>query len=309
MKTTKAAWVLLAAALVLAGCSKSPTEPDQGALTSAEIDQIKQSIEDDPLFTSDGTVLDDGEDPSFDTGVLGKSATPILPRGWTRKITDVERSVEVERLNDTTALATVVHTFTGQIRIAAKYSLQDTAFTIVTKNFVQTTSRKIKFFKNVLDRWVPREVTAAKGGTQGSQIRIDRVDVLMGADSISITDPNEYFLRLPRFGGREIPEFGQSTPMKVRVVVTSTASDTDFVSLHRPWLMMGPGVFRPLHVRMSLVSQTQIGSSFERVYELSWNAHVSGRHHVFVEAVTRESLFDDAAPFSSQMWGVPYIVQ
>lgn len=300
---------LLTAGLLLTGCSKSPTEPDQGALTETEINQIKQTIEQDPLFTSDGSVLDDGDASSFDQGVLGKAATPILPRGWGRRITGVERSVEVERVDDTTAIATVVHTFTGQIRIAAKYSLQDTTFTIITKSFTLTTSRRIKFFKNPLNRWVPREVTPVKGGTEGSQIVIRRVDVLLGTDSIGITDPNDYFLRLPRFGGREVPEFGQLTPMTVRVTVTSTASDTDFVSLHRPWMMVGPGVFRPLHARMNLVSQTQTGSSYERVYELSWNAHVSGRHHVFVEAVTRESLFDDAAPFSSQMWGVPYIVQ
>jgi hypothetical protein len=60
---------------------------------------------------------------------------------------------------------------------------------------------------------------------------------------------------------------------------------------------------------MRLVSQIQAGELYERVFEYSWAGHIVGRHTVLVEAVTRGSLHDDVAPFSTQIWGIPYVVQ
>ena len=65
----------------------------------------------------------------------------------------------------------------------------------------------------------------------------------------------------------------------------------------------------PPHEGMQLIWEPKTASGYERVYEASWETVVPGRHSFFISAVTRSSLFDDEAPFSAQLWGVPYITQ
>ena len=299
---------LVVLAVLISGCSKSLNGPELG-LTDLDKQEITQSIEGDPLFTSDANSLnDDGA-----TMTLGKTETPIYPRAWGRRIIQVTREVTFEQANDTTVIATVKTTISGTVVIRAKYSLQDTSLATINKPFTETTTRKIKFYKNPFPigrRWVHREVSAVKGGTEGSLVTINQVRVIMGTDTLTIDDPLNYFLKLGKFGGREVPELPSSfvQTITVQVSVTSADPDTDIVTFHRPYFMLGPGLFRPLSVRMTMVSQTQNGTAYSRVYEKSWTGLVLGRHHVFVGALTRSSVFDDAAAFSSQLWGVPYIV-
>ena len=302
--------MLLGAGLLLMGCQKEIAGPEVG---EKDLAALRELIASEPLFTSDGMTLNDGDVVSFSSGSLGKVTTPIYPRGWGRKITSVSRDVVFDPVSDTVIVATITHTITGEVKIAAKYSLSDTSITIITKPLSETTVRKVKFHRirrtdDPKRNWQPREVSGVKGGTQNSQVVINRIVVTIGTDTVNITDPTEYFMKLGRFGGREVPTFGSTQAIKVRVTITSTESDTDFVSLHRPGMMMGMN-FRPAHIRMQLVQQTVVSSGFQRVYEHSWNGHFPGRHHVFVSALTRQSLFDDQAPFSSKVWGVPYIVQ
>lgn len=298
---------MIAAGLTLIGCSKSSTGPDQGSLTSDDISQLNAIIQSDQLFDSGEATLNDGEAVSGDRESLGKTATPILPIAWGRKITGVNRSVDFERVDDSTVVATITFTFTGQFLIAGLYSLQDTAVSLITKDFTQTTTRKARFYKNALNRWALRAVSAVQGTTEGSEITITRVDVITDSDTLTITDPTTTFMRLPHFGGRELMQWGTSTPTTVRVTLTSASPDTDLVAIHRPW-MMG-SMFHPLRIRMNMVSQEQNGSVYVRVYELSWNAHIAGRHHLFVDAITRGTLFDDTEGVSAQLWGIPFIVQ
>ncbi len=216
-------------------------------------------------------------------------------------------------MNDTTVLATITTTLSGTVVIRAKYSLSDTTVTTVNKPFTEVLTRKVKFYKNPLSigrRWYHREVSAVKGGTEGSLVTINQVRAIVGTDTLTIDDPLNYWLKLGKFGGREVPELPSNflQNISVQVTVTSADPDTDIVTLHRPYFAMGSGMFKPLSVRMTMVSQTQNGSSYARVYEKSWTGVVIGRHHFFVGALTRSSIFDDAATFSSQLWGIPYIV-
>ena len=96
-------------------------------------------------------------------------------------------------------------------------------------------------------------------------------------------------------------------PLRVQVTVTSSAADSDFVYVHRPYFYAGQWQYR---AHMNLVSSASNGDgTYSRVYELSWKGVWQGRQDVLVSAVTRGSILDDAAPFSSQIWGVPFIVQ
>jgi len=298
--------ILVAMVLLTVGCKKS-TEPE-GVFTDADKAEIPSSIESDPLFAGDDNSLnDDGAGMT-----MGKTETPILPRAWGRRITSVTRNVSYDNQNDTTVVATVNVTIIGNIIIRAKYQPSDTLSTF-TKPFTEALTRIIKLYRNKSNlgrRWVSREVSAVKGGTQGSLVAITQIRVFMGNDTLTITDPLNYFLKLGKFGGREIPTLLASflQPIRVQVSVTSADPDTDLVALHRPYFALSAGKFKPATERMIMISQTISGSTYTRVYEKSWVGLLPGRHHVFVSALTRSSIFDDQAAFSSQLWGLPYIV-
>lgn len=284
--------------LVLWGC-QSPTDPIEDKFAV-----FQEMMESDPLFTSDATILAGDQDVASLS--LLKTSAPIIPVIWGRQVTSVTRSVTFEDFSDTVVIATVTGTITGNVKIAAIDSVGDTTITIVSKPFTETVTRKVKFAKiantdRVRDNWRMREISAVKGGTANSLITINELQAIIGSDTLTVTDPNEYFLRLGNFAGRQLPSLGMATPIKVRITITSTESDTDFVMLHRPAFL------RPVHARTALVSQTGSGP-YTRVYEFTWNSHIKGRHHFYVSAVTRNSLFDDSAPWATQLWGFPYLV-
>lgn len=289
---------VFASALLLWGC-QSTTEPVEDKFAV-----FQEMMDNDPLFTSDTTVLSGAQD--LPSGSLRKTSAAIVPVMWGRQVTSFTRTVSFEDLADTLVIATVTTMIMGNVKIAALDSLQDTTITIVSKPFEEQLTRKVKFFRiantnRVRDKWRMREISALKGGTTNSIISIDQLQAIIGTDTVTVTNPNEYFLRFSGFGGRQIPSLGMSTPITVRITVTSTESDTDFVMLHRA------AMTRPLHRRMTLISQTGSGP-YTRVYEFSWDSHIKGRHHFFVSAVTRNSLFDDVAPWATQLWGFPYLV-
>jgi hypothetical protein len=296
--------------LLLMGCDKqNSTEP---ALTDE--DAITALIAEDALFKSDDMLLNDGDPsvgPSFS---LAKSETAILPRAWGRKIESFQRSVNFSTLTDSTAEATITHTMSGFIWIRAKYSQQDTSLTTIKKNFTEITTRVAKFIrvnrhKDASKNWRISEISAVKGGTVGSQITINEIRFYVGSDTIVVTDPNSTFLQFAKGRGRCIPELSVNlnTPCRVQVTVTSTSADSDFVTVHRPFMMNNRWNYRS---PMVLLSSTSNGDgTFTRTYEHSWNGVWGGRHNVLVSALTRSTLFDDdPTKISSQIWGIPFIV-
>jgi len=308
-----AALVVLLTGAMLSGCSKSTTGPES-SVDGQDLAAIRTLILEDPLFTSDSYALDDGDLVTFGTS-LGKTANPIIPISWGRRVTSRNIEAQFENVNDTTVVATVTHTIKGDLIILAKTSTNDTAR--ITKPFTNVTVRKAKFYREgrISDPgrgWRPAEISGVKGGTEGSQVTITNLEVTIGNEIHVIADPTEYFFKVNRPGPRPLPVLATIQPIKVRVTLTSADPDTDWVSLHRPFMIviMGPEHrVKALHIRMKLVSQIQLGSLYQRVYEYTWAGHIPGRHTVLIDAVTRSSLFDDTAPFSTQIWGIPYIVQ
>lgn len=294
--------------LLLGGCKSSTTAPVED-----DYAVFQDMISSNQLFAEDTTVLGGGDSAPY-AQMLGKTTTPIIPVLWGRRITSFSRNVDFQNLNDTVVVATITCTISGVVRIAALDSVKDTTVSIINKPFTETTTRVVKFLR--VDRtsiprnnWKMREVSAVKGGTPNALLVINELVVVMGQDTVVVTDPNSYFLKLPGFAGRALPQITMSTPTMVRVTVTSTDPDTDFVMLHRPFSMVGASV-HPLHTRMDLVSQTNNGNgTFTRVYQKSWSSHVMGWHHFFVSGITRSSLFDDTAAWATQLWGFPYHVQ
>jgi len=291
------------------GCDKSSsTEP-----SVSDKDALSSIIADDALFSADNVLLNDG-DPTTTSAMysLAKTSTAIIPHNWGRKIESFSRTIDFAAITDTTAQATVTHTMTGFLWIRGKYTSSDTAVTTIKKPFTETTTRIVKFVRiartdNPKRNWKISEMSAVKGGTAGSQITINEIRFYAGDDTIIVTDPNTTFLKFAKGRGRFVPELSidPNTPLRVQVTVTSTSPDSDFVTAHRPLWYMNKWIYR---APMLLVSSNANGDgTFTRVYEHSWRGVWMGRHNLLVSALTRSSIFDDAANVSSQIWGVPFI--
>lgn len=301
----------LFSALCLIGCSKNSNpvtqnnnlgQPDQAAL--------EQMVSQDALFTSDASILNDG------STALAKSAGAFIPKNWARLINvdSVSRTVTFNKIDDTTVIATVTTYIAGQVGIRVKQTPTDT---IIYKPLSETFKRNVRFVRitSKIDttqfHWRLDAVTPMAGGTDSSGITILSVTFFTDSDTLQITDPLNYYLPIRRPMIRWcMPELPQSvtTGFKIQVTVKSTDPDSDIVVAHRPIWFLRAGVYR--RASMSLVSSVSNGDgTYTRVYENSWQGAWSGRHEAIVDAITRQSIYDETAPFSSQVWGIPYIVQ
>jgi hypothetical protein len=297
--------------LWMSGCDKnSSTEA-----TTSDREAISSIVAHDAFFQADVSLLNDGDPTSTPLYSLSKTDAAILPHAWGRKIESFHRDVNFTALTDSTAMATVTVTMQGFVWIRAKYALTDTVVQTIKKSFTETTTRIVKFIRinrstNALNNWKISEISAIKGGTVGSQITINELRFYTGSDTIIVTDPNNTFLAAERGPRRCIPQLiaNLTTPSRVEVTVTSSAPDSDIVSVHRPFWFVNRWLY---HAPMALVRSTNNGDgTFTHTYTSIWRGVWAGRQNMIVSAITRNSIFDnDTTQFSSQIWGVPFIVQ
>ncbi len=64
-------------------------------------------------------------------------------------------------------------------------------------------------------------------------------------------------------------------------------------------------------LKFKLISSTQNGSSYDKVYELQWNTPSvgGGFMHAVVNAVPKQTVYDDTAPVEEKSWGIPIAVK
>lgn len=64
-------------------------------------------------------------------------------------------------------------------------------------------------------------------------------------------------------------------------------------------------------LRFTLISSTQNGNVYNKVYELRWNAPSvgGGFMHAVVNAMPRQTVYDDTAPVEEKSWGIPMAVK
>ena len=297
----------------LGGCERSnmATQPDQ-TRPVAQQDQIAMGsiIAQDQLFTTDAAALSDA-DPS-----LAKTDAAIVPNGWGRKIQSTSRTVTYNQVNDSTVIATVTNTLSGQVWIRVKQTPRDT---IIYKPLAETLVHKVEFMRiplqnfPQLSNWKMVAVSGTQGGTSNMGISIQNVTLFAGQDTVQIMNPLDSLFQIPvtpkhqRWGLREW-DANPTDLFKVIVTVKSSDPDSDVVTAHRPIWFEFAGRF--MRAQMSLVSSVVNGDgTFTRVYENSWNGSFTGRFNVFVSALTRQSIYDNQAPFASQVWGIPFIIQ
>ncbi len=64
-------------------------------------------------------------------------------------------------------------------------------------------------------------------------------------------------------------------------------------------------------LRFKLISTTQNGSSYNKVYELQWNAPSTsgGFMHAVVNAFPNQTIYDDKTPVEEKSWGIPIAIK
>lgn len=285
-----------------------PDFPDDAALASM--------VENEELISNFDENFNDEDAITF---LLGKTQTDIYPLKVGRKITKVERTLDKQVIGDS-AKVTVLTKYTGFFIIAGKYTPTlpgDTLSrpdTIISKPFVETIKRNVTFIKTnerneKNRRWKIQAISLPEGSTTPENIKIKRIVVtLPNRDSLVITSPLEtyFFLGDPN---KDIPARFKNDDVIMKVYLTSNSPKEDFVTITYGKKIAGQS-FR-VKRKLNLVSSTQVGDKWEKIYQGSWNIfvqHPSGKFHSVVNAVNNETIFTVEGPVSSSTWGIPYKV-
>ncbi|HVN48977.1 MAG TPA: hypothetical protein VMU30_09185 [Bacteroidota bacterium] len=293
--------------LGIIGCQKSsPTGPaSMNPVSSSDQQSIAAMISQDALLTNDVTIFDDGA--ASNSPSLAKTDTVISPRAWGRHFTSWTGDKVYTQLDDSTVLATITNTLTGNLWI---WSTGGT----VQKPITMTTTRNVKFVKVIgkdSTKWTEKFVSAMQGTTSSGVDTISITDVtfFIGSDTIDITSPpDQYYLQMGRTG-----RFGLHTLIRdvtrkftVQATVVSNSPDSDVVVLYHP----NASVVR-IRERMVQLSVTPNGDgkTYTHVYKRSWIGDYPGDHTITVGALSKNSLFDSQDAVTSHEWGIPYIVQ
>ncbi len=297
--------------ILLLSCKSNVTEPDtlDDSILASLIEQEETLVNFDENF-------DDGDATPF---LVGKIQTDLYPIKVGRRITKVERSFDRQVVGDS-AKVTVTTKFTGYLIIAGKLNPitpGDTTYrpdTIITKPFVETFKRNVTFIRtnsrNDRNRgWKLQAISLPEGSTNLRNIKINKVEaVVAGRDSLIITSPLDtyFFIGDPK---KDIPERKKNDEVVLKVYLTSNSPKEDFVTITYGRKIAGQTY--KIKRKLNLVSSTQVGDKWEKIYQGNWNIfvlHPLGKFHSVINAVTNETIFSIEGNVSSSTWGIPYKV-
>ncbi|MCS7229933.1 MAG: hypothetical protein RMJ81_06325 [Candidatus Kryptonium sp.] len=292
---------------LIAGCTRD--SEILSPLSNADKEVIKQIIENDDLIASVDVALNDGTylPPNFDFGSIPRA---IYPLKWGRVVKKVTKEYEYEQVNDTLVVVTVIRKVDSDLKIAATYTQGNrTPDTIITKPLKEVFKRKVQVVKKETSdtsrarKWRIWAVSLVQGGTETSNITIKKITLTLPNNNVvEVTDPLNQFYRPGFLGHRGVPSFNPAQTVKISVTVQSAAPDTDLVSMTYGVDRFG---FHRARKLFTMVSR----SGNEEVYEAEMRVHMHrGSFNAMIHAISRESLYDDSAPISVSVWGVPYVV-
>ena len=281
----------LAAGLV-AGCGKSsPSQPQNLTVTptAEDVTQVNDAI------AANGDFVDENVYESNDPAQLdpaGPGMAAIRPLFWWRTIRSVTRRFETEFTNPdstgrpTMAVVTVHRRLLGSFNILVGDSAA-TPDSLLRKRLDDHWVRRL------LLKRVPADSTARNRwrlvGTSGVQVtsanavtRIESVRVQAGVLDTTITDP----LQMHRL--RRVLHIPAGTEV---VLTVKTGSADDIVLLYR-WM-----------------HRARFHNDGGGTFTFRWTTGAEGGlRHFGVNALSRGTLFDDAAPYDSQAWLFPFVV-
>ncbi len=310
---------LVVASLFVVGCTKNEVTNPGDELAPANVTSEQSArielAKSDAFVQNDEASISDLDLQPTDYGTFGKIDANITPLWWGRFITSVVRTArDTVYSGDTMAVVHVHKETSGLFRIRARNGAGDTV--TIEKPFVDNSDRKV-LFKRVARNaarywlnWLPVASSLVKGGTSDEKITITEIKLKGPSDSVTIADPLAYFLRYRWLrwynrGERPVPELRGGDPVTIRVTLESASPDTDVVTLR-----VGASQFHRKRIRMQFVSEQALpNGKYQRQYEYSWFVHFhTGYFHAAVDAITNETLCDDAGPYAMSWWGVPYRV-
>lgn len=296
---------------VLFSCKSNVVEPD-----SLDDTILASLIENEDALINFEENFDDGDATTF---YIGKINTDLYPIKVGRKITKIERSFDRQVVGDS-AKVTITTTFTGNLIIAGKLTPitpGDTSYrpdTVVTKPFVETVKRNVTFIrtnpKNDKNRgWKLQAISLPEGSTSLRNIKINKVELsVANRDTLIITSPLDtyFFIGDPK---KDFPERKKNDEIVLKVYLTSNSPKEDFVTITYGRKISGQTY--KVKRKLSLVSSTQVGDKWEKIYQGNWNIfvlHPYGKFHSVINAVTNETIFSVEGSVSSSTWGIPYKV-
>ena len=294
------------------GCKNSPTDPTDNSQTTEKA-ALEKMVIDDPAISSFEANYDEEEmmEMSGPMG-LGKTTSEIFPVKVGRKITSVTRTFTINEISDTIAEGNLVIVFTGNLLIGVTKDTSTRVIdTVITKPFVTTVERNVKFVKvantdNPKLNWRIASSSVTKGGTNSPNIYIKSIKAyLPSGDSIIIADPLNYYFSHGLGRMKEMPSVAMNQEVTLVVEIYSAYAAEDFVAL-----TYGGGQ-GPMHKRIkgkfTLVSDDGLGN---KVYSQKFHSHpVRGHSHTVIDAMPVQVVKDDVAPVESSAWGFPYIVK
>ena len=312
MKPTSALLAMFAATLIVAGCGhSSPTSNstnDPAAQYAGE-----QGVENSAASMPDefeSTTYQDGAEAkvdisAFGTTVGGTVQAEIDPAGWFRLIRRHDRRFVVEfehpDTNTVRAHVRVIDRLVGTFNVVTERDTLEGGNTDrrwIQKPLDDRGVRKALFVRHKVadevedredgfrDGWTPWRLVALSGAeitSEGGTRAILSVRVEAGDVDLTVTDPLELVRRnqLPRISA------GAS------VHVTATTSDpTDVLILYARWGRMR---MRPTGTPGEWEARFLAPSTL-------------GLRHLAVNALSRGTLFDDALPYDSKAWALPFVV-
>jgi hypothetical protein len=322
-------WTLsLVTSLAVIGCKKDDvtgsTTSDQAptGVTNEQSAMTYFAKTDEFVNNDEATFADNAIAPTDYDETFSKVDAAITPLRWGRFITSVTRTVTVTTLpGDSISVARVDRIIIGVLKIKSLSGTGDTV--TITKNFQDTSAKNVVFKRMARDskrywlNWVPVATSLVSGGTSpapaNEEINITKVELTAGGNTVTVTDPLTTWLRyrwLKLFNGgkADVPELTAGETATIKVTVQSQSPDTDLVAL-RHGFSLGAGHFKRVKMAMTSQSGPDGNGLYMRTYEKQVPVRIyPGSFHFGVDAVTRATLYDDAAPYSVAWWGIPYRV-
>lgn len=295
--------------VIMFGCNKTITGPSTTELSTNN--QAMMKIADSDSSISSFLPNYDEEIPmDISTDQNGNNIYPIKVG---QKLRLVSRNLTYT-VNGDTAYGKYTQMFEGVLYIAGSFG-QNTpnADTLLQKPFTTIITRNIIFIRTgnsdkPLLNWRIAAVSLPEGGTMNTNVKIKKITVSpANGDTISVNDPNSYYLSRGPGWWRQIPFFKPSKPVTVKVEVNSAYADTDFVTLTHGADFKG---FHREKVKFDLVSSIQTADGYDKVYSNTFYPHrFPGYFNAVINVYSKQEIFDNAAPVEIDSWGIPYIVK
>ncbi len=287
--------ILALGALALAGCGKTSSLESpaaSGPATGSDEAAVAQVVQSNPDFVSE-PVWQDQTPTTVEGDAQGFAA--IRPLRFWREITQIESDIHTEFGNPdpngrpTLALVTVRRHLHGSFNIVAgEVPVGDTSRVLVRKPLDDLWTRKVALVRmpapddTGLTRWHLAGTSGVDVRTRAGQTRVLSLRIEAADMDTTITDP----LELHRL--RHILRFVPAT--EVRLTAT-TADPSDVV------LFYGNDLRRRF--------KNNGGGTHSFVFPVST---FPGLRHFGVDALSHDTLFDDALPYDSNAWIFAYAV-